>query len=437
MISLCMIARNESSCIGRCLTSVRDVVDEIIVLDTGSTDETTEIARRLGAKVFHHSWNDDFSEARNRSLEHATGDWILVLDADETIARRDLEKIRALARGNFDGYRFTYRSYSQNSHDMRWVANDRSYEEGNGWDGWIPGRVVRMFKRDARFRFVGAVHERIDQSIVNCGGTIATADIILHHFHEEKGEARLREKQLHYLRLCEKNLARDPQNAKTHFDMGIVKRYIMGEVKQAIEHQRQALKIDPSFEDARMELALLHHLDGDSKAAARELGALLERNPGYAAGWLLCGIMLEKNGKLDRAIECYERAVQVNPSLIDARISLGTLRFKTGDVVAARNEWEHAHKMNPSNAKVLLNLGALELRDGNLSRARELLERALRQAPDSVPLWNNMGVLHARMGHTDEALAAFEKALALDPSRLDTRRNIETIRTAACRSTKS
>ncbi len=428
MVSLCMIVKNEAACIERCLNSIRDVVDEMIVVDTGSTDETAEVARRLGAKVFLHPWNDDFSEARNHSIERATGDWILVLDADETIARRDLERIHLLAGGGVDGYVFTYRSYSRNSHDMRWVPNDHSYEEGGDWDGWIPGRVVRMFRRDARFRFIGAVHEQVDQSILKCGGVIAITDIILHHFHEEKGEARLREKQLYYLRLCQEDLSRNPLNAKTHFDMGVVRRYILGDIKQAIEHQKQALEINPSFEDARMELALLYHLDGDSKAAAKEVGALLERNPRYAAAWLLCGIMLERNGKVDLAIECYERAVREGPCLIDARLNLGTLRLKKGDMAAARSEWEQAHRMNPSNIRLLLNLGALELRDGNLSRARDLLERALEQTSESVPLWNNIGVLHARMGRTEEALAAFEKALALDPSRADTWRNIEAVR---------
>ena len=93
-LSLCMIAKNEEKYLGRCLASVRGVVDEIILVDTGSTDRTAEIAQSFGARVGHHAWQDDFSEARNASLELATGDWILALDADEELAPASRERLR-------------------------------------------------------------------------------------------------------------------------------------------------------------------------------------------------------------------------------------------------------------------------------------------------------------------------------------------------------
>ncbi len=82
-LSLAMIVKNEARCLARCLQSVRPIVDEIIVVDTGSNDGTAQISEEFGAKVFHFDWVDDFSAARNFSLEQAGGDWILVLDADE------------------------------------------------------------------------------------------------------------------------------------------------------------------------------------------------------------------------------------------------------------------------------------------------------------------------------------------------------------------
>ena len=85
-LSLCMIVKNEQRWLEDCLNSVKDLVDEMIIVDTGSQDNTVEIAHRFGAKVFDHPWNGDFSEARNHSLGYATGDWILVLDADERLA---------------------------------------------------------------------------------------------------------------------------------------------------------------------------------------------------------------------------------------------------------------------------------------------------------------------------------------------------------------
>ncbi|RPI67925.1 MAG: glycosyltransferase family 2 protein, partial [Geobacteraceae bacterium] len=93
-VSLCMIVKNEQSHLARCLRSVKPLVDEMIVVDTGSSDRTQDIAKIFGAKVFEFPWNNDFSKARNFSLSKAAGNWILVLDADETISVKDDEEFR-------------------------------------------------------------------------------------------------------------------------------------------------------------------------------------------------------------------------------------------------------------------------------------------------------------------------------------------------------
>ena len=91
-----MIVKNEELNLAKCLMSVKPVADEIIVVDTGSTDKTKAIASALGAKVFDFPWTNDFSEARNYSLSKASGDWILVLDADEMVSPLDHDKLKKL-----------------------------------------------------------------------------------------------------------------------------------------------------------------------------------------------------------------------------------------------------------------------------------------------------------------------------------------------------
>ncbi len=93
-ISLCMIVKNEEKYLERCLKSVEGVVDEIIIVDTGSTDQTTKISEKFGAKILEYQWNDDFSSARNYSLKNAKCDWILVLDADEELDSQSKDKLR-------------------------------------------------------------------------------------------------------------------------------------------------------------------------------------------------------------------------------------------------------------------------------------------------------------------------------------------------------
>jgi glycosyltransferase involved in cell wall biosynthesis len=95
-ISLCLMIKNEEHNLPGCLQSAGDLVDEIIVVDTGSTDRTKEVAAGFRAKVFDLGWVDDFAAGRNECIHHATGDWIFWMDADERVDEANREKLRAL-----------------------------------------------------------------------------------------------------------------------------------------------------------------------------------------------------------------------------------------------------------------------------------------------------------------------------------------------------
>ena len=98
-VSLCMIVKDAEATLRACLASVDDLVDEMIVVDTGSTDSTRAVATRAGAALFDFAWVDDFSAARNESIRHATGDWIFWLDADEQLDEINREKLRVVFAG--------------------------------------------------------------------------------------------------------------------------------------------------------------------------------------------------------------------------------------------------------------------------------------------------------------------------------------------------
>src|SRR4030066_1633675 len=97
-ISVCMIVKNEEKFLAQCLKSVKDATDEIIIVDTGSADKTVEIAQSFGAKVYHHPWRNSFSEARNHSISYAVCDWILQIDADESLEQADIPLFHSLIR---------------------------------------------------------------------------------------------------------------------------------------------------------------------------------------------------------------------------------------------------------------------------------------------------------------------------------------------------
>jgi len=141
-LALVMIVKNEAACIERCLTSVRSIVDEMIVVDTGSTDATVEIAARLGAQVHHFEWIDDFAAARNAALSLSNADWNLVLDADEWIVSGQ-EALSALTRDPFIGQIAVASTFDQAGSSA--VSTD-----------WIS----RLLPRGVRY--TGRIHEQPD-----------------------------------------------------------------------------------------------------------------------------------------------------------------------------------------------------------------------------------------------------------------------------------
>ena len=146
-VSLCLIARDEEATIGMAIKSVLALVDEVIVVDTGSQDNTRIIAEGYGAKVFDVPWSDDFSAARNAALDQATGKWILVLDADEFLEPvRPVEFQRLLHDPAAAGYRL------------------RLIGQGIGQDGAMTSRV-RLFRNEAEIRYRYPIHERLAPSL--------------------------------------------------------------------------------------------------------------------------------------------------------------------------------------------------------------------------------------------------------------------------------
>ena len=161
-ISLCMIVKNEVAVLGRCLESVRDAVDEIIIVDTGSTDETREIAGRYTDKVFEFAWIDDFSAARNFSFSKATGDFVMWMDADDVLPPSQAAGLRALKET------LTHET------DMVTMKYHLVWDE-QGQASFVSTRE-RLLRRSVGYRWEGRVHECIPMT-----GNLLHADLYLEH----------------------------------------------------------------------------------------------------------------------------------------------------------------------------------------------------------------------------------------------------------------
>ena len=148
-ISLCMIVKNEEEYLAKCLSSINDIVDEIIIVDTGSNDKTVEIAKKFGAKVYYFKWNNNFSEARNESLKYATKDWILIMDADDEFHQEDKINFKNLLDSELNEkaiYNFETLSYFGSSIEKGDIAINTN---------------PRLFKNNRGIHYEGEVHNQL------------------------------------------------------------------------------------------------------------------------------------------------------------------------------------------------------------------------------------------------------------------------------------
>jgi tetratricopeptide (TPR) repeat protein len=162
-LSICLITRDEATRLPGCLASLRPLNAEIIVVDTGSTDNTMSVARAAGARVIETPWTNDFSAARNVGLAEATGEWILAIDADEQLAAESCRRLEELTRRPANcGYEITQRSLLPNG-DALDVA------------------IVRLFPRHPRVRFERPIHEQVNTSLERIHRRIQPSGIVLTH----------------------------------------------------------------------------------------------------------------------------------------------------------------------------------------------------------------------------------------------------------------
>jgi tetratricopeptide (TPR) repeat protein len=199
-LTAALIVRDEQAFIEGCLASLVDHVDEIVVVDTGSRDDTIERALRFPIKLRHFAWRDDFSAARNFAIEQASGDWILYIDADE---RFEVPRPDALAAVFAD--------------DRAVAFNLRFHPRVD----WTPYAELRLFRNDPRIRFRGAIHERIHEGVEAVaradGKIIGDCDLTLRHLGYEDDQSHKNPRNIPLLRA---RLARDPGHLFSWWHLG-------------------------------------------------------------------------------------------------------------------------------------------------------------------------------------------------------------------------
>ncbi|MBI3788387.1 MAG: glycosyltransferase, partial [Ignavibacteriales bacterium] len=333
-----------------CLLSVSGIVDEIIVVDTGSTDRTIDIARHFGAKVISFPWVNDFSAARNESLRHATSDWILYLDADERIARGQEQLITSLVRV-CDAY--AYSVLIEGDHVLP------------GGTVWLQNAYPRLFKKHPSIKFEGVVHEQITPSITRLGKKIVPSNLRIEHLGYGQNLELIKEKCYRNVALLREQLKRNPNDSYARFQLG------------------NTFSVLGEYGSVRKELEPLLH------------GFQLAKSLRTSALNILAELDIREN-LFEQAVEKSLQSLTLAPSQVLARWFLAVAYI-------SRKNYEEA---------VTLLKKILTIQKDPHSRDANAIAHDVTIAESKILL--QLGNCHEQLAHYDEAFACYAQVLGQD-----------------------
>lgn len=380
-ISACLIVKNEEKWIEGCLQHLKSLVDEIIVVDTGSSDRTEDLARANGARVSSFRWTGDFAKARNASLEKATQDWILIIDPDERLSEQDLPKIKALCeRKEVMGFSFPTRNYTQNhlASGFRPCAGNYADLEKN-YSGYFESRKVRLFQNLPTHRFQGSVHELVEASLQ---GQIEESEIPFHHYGATQEEVERKEKRQFYREQTQKKIKEQPQDWKAQFEMGI-ECLTGGDFSGAVKALEAAKKLKPDESLVLSNLGYAYMEAGRLKEAEEVLKTCISLDPKNHDGHLNLGVTKMRAKEYDKAIEIFEKLLKIHPGSFMAFRNAGNCYAKKKELNKAARCFEWALKLFPQFHEARLDLSVVCLAGGRHDLAEQLLQEVRAAQPES------------------------------------------------------
>lgn len=375
-VSLTMIVKNEESNLGRCLGSIADLVDEIVIADTGSQDRTRDIARQFGAKIVEFPWCDHFGAARNASLREVTGDWCLWLDADDSLDQPNRQKMAELFSklGNErDAYSLKVRSAMDPQH-----INERILDQ------------VRLFPRHDEIRWDYRIHEQILPAVRRLGGNVRWADAVIDH-HGYTNEAARKGKLERNLRLLEIDYTDRPTDPYTLFNLGW-STLDMGNQEKALFYLRKSLE-----------------LSSPDSSVVRKIYCLIAQ-------------VEKQQGRLEAALATCQRGLKTCPDDVELAFEEALLLKQSRDLqgatraierILALPQGKYFASVDPilREGKSRLLLAEIYRIQGRLQEAEAHLGAAIKVVPQLLPLWLELaeiGFLQKRWPLVEDAARGAE-----------------------------
>ncbi len=376
-LSLCMIVRDEAEMLPRSLAAAREAVEEIVVVDTGSSDATVEIARSFGARVIEREWTGSFAEARNASFEAASGDWLLYLDADEVLVGEDAQLLREL----------TGRTWRE---AFYLVETHHTGELGDGTA--VTHNALRMFRNRPEYRFEGRVHEQVAHRLpAGQPERIEPTRVRVDHYGYLGVVRDAREKSRRNIELLRRQLVESGESPFLCFNLGS-ELAAAGDAEAARGQFERAWKMlggDPG----RTELGYLPSLTirlvkslrvtGRHEAAAARAEEGLELFPELTDLVLEQALLARAGGERERAVELLEDCL------------------RRGDAPS-----RHSPTVGCGSYLALVQLAELAIERGDSGQAEDLLRRCLRDHPGYLGSVLPLADAMLRRGATPEDVRA-------------------------------
>ncbi len=416
-ISLCMIVKDEERNIARCLESVNQLVDEMVIVDTGSTDRTVEIAQRYGAQIYYHRWENNFSKARNFSLQYATSEWILILDADEELNRSDISRLKKLLEGNdYSAVSLVVKNRSKNSHNESYTNS------------------IRLFRNYQGTRYDGIVH-----NVLKFRGTCLQSSISITHYGYNLSEEEMETKFLRTSSLLKEQIRMDPNNPVPYRYLGIL--YLeKAEYGKAVKESKIALEFaEKRGLDMRDFLISLYVIG----AACYELGNLQEAetyaqklvgiDKRYLDGFCILAFVYDRLGKYDNFLKASEKYLTLLDGVTKEPKGYSAVTFHTigqrwkihllrGFFYLSHNqraeadvEIEKAVGDTPDMKGCLALLGDFYSKNNYIDKAEEVYLRLLDISGPSAETLFKIGQVKVKQGDLGEAISFLRRAVDIDP----------------------
>jgi len=371
-LSACLIVKNEEKHLDRCLASVKPIVDEIVVVDTGSIDRTVEIAEKYGAKIGHFEWCDDFAAARNESLKLATGDWALWIDADEELDSNGFSQIReGLMRPQFAGYYFQIINFMEAEKEANTYVHT----------------AIRLFRIIPGVWFTGRIHEQIIGGFKERGYVPATLTKgVIKHYGYQHASMVEKDKINRTINMLRREVEESPKEPFHWFNLANAYS-VASMTAPAEEAARKCVELIDG--DAPYGPAIYQILCSSLITLGRASEALLFNNRAIAKGYDTILNEFERAhayfelGRFEEALESIDKTMAM-----DWPLSL------TGDFGIKK------YKSHVLKCQILTGLHRFE-------EAQEAVECALAQHPDFPMALFAKAKLCEKMGQLDEAYDLF------------------------------